>query len=68
MLGPGEAIAQRTPKPVMSASLDLDAFERMVLEDVEVDAEVAARQLAKAALARQFRESSHQGHMPSSSL
>jgi len=60
VLGPREASAQRPPKPAKTVPLDLDAFERKVLEDVEVDPEVASRQLAKAALARQFRESSHQ--------
>ena len=59
VLGASEANAQKG-KSVKTTPLDLDAFERRILEDVEVDSEVAARQLAKAALARQFRESSHQ--------
>jgi hypothetical protein len=65
VLGAAEASAQevsvkQVTKSAKSSPLDLVDFERKILEDVEVDAEVAARQLAKVALARQFRESSHQ--------
>ena len=43
-----------------TAPLDLDAFERRCLEDDDLDPDVAARRLAKAALARQYRDSAGQ--------
>ena len=55
-----EVSVKKVTKSEKSSPLNLVDFERKILEDVEVDAEVAARQLAKVALARQFRESSHQ--------
>ena len=60
VLGPREASAHRPSKPTKTAPLDLEAFERACLEDDDMDPEVAARRLAKVALARQFRDSSHQ--------
>lgn len=57
VLGSAEAKVQ---KPAKTAPLDLEAFERQCLEDDDLDPEVAARRLAKAALARQYRESSGQ--------
>jgi len=60
VLGAQEAKVQRPPKPTRTVAVDLDAYERACLEDDDLDPEVAARRLAKAALARQFRESSQQ--------
>jgi len=59
VLGASEAKEQKA-KLVKTTPLDLDAFERKCLEDDNLDPEVAARRLAKAALARQYRESAHQ--------
>jgi len=60
VLGAQESKSQRPPKPTRTVAVDLEAYERACLEDDDLDAEVAARRLAKAALARRFRESSHQ--------
>jgi len=46
----------RAPRSGKAAPLDLDAFERQCLEDDGLDPEVAARRLAKVALARQYRD------------
>jgi hypothetical protein len=61
VLGPEEA-ARQLEEPCLKrrktaqAAVDLDAFERSCLEDDDLDPDVAARRLAKAALARQYRE------------
>ena len=59
VLGASEAKMQRG-KSVKTTPLDLDAFERQCLEDDDLDPDVAARRLAKAALARQYRDSAGQ--------
>ena len=59
VLGASEAKMQRG-KSVKKTPLDLDAFERQCLEDDDLDPDVAARRLAKAALARQYRDSAGQ--------
>jgi hypothetical protein len=61
VLGPEEAARQLEEpcskrRKTAQAAVDLDAFERSCLEDDDLDPEVAARRLAKAALARQYRE------------
>lgn len=59
VLGASEVKLQRG-KSVKTTPLDLDAFERQCLEDDDLEPEVAARRLAKAALARQYRDSAGQ--------
>jgi hypothetical protein len=59
-LGTDEAKAQKSAKAAKMAPLDLEAFERQCLEDDSLDPEVAARRLAKLALARQYRDAAGQ--------
>jgi hypothetical protein len=61
VLGSQEAKAQKPRATTkMTSPLDLEVFERQILEDIGVNAEMAAQQLAKAALARQYRDASGQ--------
>jgi hypothetical protein len=60
VLGTDEAKAQKSAKVAKTAPLDLEAFERQCLEDDSLDPEVAARRLAKLALARQYRDAAGQ--------
>jgi len=60
VLGTDEAKAQKSAKAAKTAPLDLEAFERQCLEDDSLDPEVAARRLAKLALARQYRDAAGQ--------
>jgi hypothetical protein len=60
VLGAQEAKAQKSAKATKTAPLDLEAFERQCLEDDSLDPEVAARRLAKLALARQYRDAAGQ--------
>ena len=60
VLGTDEAKAQKSAKAAKTAPLDLEAFERQCLEDDSLDPEVAARRLAKLALARQYRDEAGQ--------
>ena len=57
-----EAEVRRMQKSTKPVPMDLEAFERQCLEDDDMDPEVAARRLAKVALARQYRDSGNQ-HM-----
>ena len=60
VLGTDEAKAQKSAKVAKTVPLDLEAFERQCLEDDSLDPEVAARRLAKLALARQYRDAAGQ--------
>ena len=60
VLGTEEAKVQKSAKVAKTAPLDLEAFERQCLEDDSLDPEVAARRLAKLALARQYRDTAGQ--------
>ena len=60
VLGAQEAKVQKSAKAAKTAPLDLEAFERQCLEDDSLDSEVAARRLAKLALARQYRDAAGQ--------
>jgi hypothetical protein len=55
VLGSAEAAKQAKKRP-----LDLDDFERGILEDDSIDPETAAKRMAKAALLRRHREASCQ--------
>ena len=60
VLGTDEAKTQKSAKVAKTVPLDLEAFERQCLEDDSLDPEVAARRLAKLALARQYRDAAGQ--------
>jgi hypothetical protein len=55
-----EVRAPRGSRPARTAPLDLDAFERQCLEDDGLDQATVALRLAKAAMARQYRDGSAQ--------
>ena len=59
VLGAKEAQRQASSNK-RGAALDLDELEKTCIEDDAIDADVAARRLAKIALARQYRESGAQ--------
>jgi hypothetical protein len=61
VLGSREAKVQKPRATTkMTVPLDLEDFERQCLQDDDLDPEVAAKRLAKLALARQYRDASGQ--------